>query len=212
MSHTNDFLAKTNKQFRDVIEAKTPRGLIAAMQNLPAVKMTQAAMTSRLVHKKYTKKIRKITGDLSILVIRDTNKERDNEYVVIRYDSFDDGSCGKWCYDGRFGRKGGTTTDALDDLWYAFKDLVDSPYDMYYTNGGRVEDNLIAVHSQAVTLSKILGTDKALKVFSFCVEDMNGFEVVSTEGVTDDEFGVIVLHDPKGYRYHVGTCTCGRKH
>ena len=212
MSHTNDFLAKTNKQFRDVIEAKTPRGLIAAMQNLPAVKMTQAAMASRLVHKKYTKKIRKITGDLSILVIRDTNKESDNEYVVIRYDSFDDGSCGKWCYDGRFGRKGGTTTDALDDLWYAFKDLVDSPYDMYYTNGGRVEDNLIAVHSQAVTLSKILGTDKALKVFSFCVEDMNGFEVVSTEGVTDDEFGVIVLHDPKGYRYHVGTCTCGRKH
>lgn len=211
MSHTNEFLAKTNKQFRDVIEAVTPRGLIAAMQNLPTVEMTQAAMASRLVHKKYTKKIRKITGDLSTLVVRDTNGENNNECVVIRYDSFDDGSCGKWCYDGRFGRKGATTTDALDDLWYAFKDLVESPYDMYYTNGGRVEDNLITVHSRAVTLSKVLGTNKALDMFSFCVENINGFEIVSTEGVVDDKFGLIVLHDPKGYRYRVGTCTCAHK-
>ena len=212
MTYTTDFLAKTNKKFRDVVEAVSPRGLLASIQGFSAVEMAQAAMLSPLVHKNYTEKVRKITGDFSVLVVRDTIGESDNEYLVVRYDSFNDGSCGKWCYDGRFGRKGGTTTDALDDLWYAFKDLVDSPYDMYYTNGGRVEDNLIAVHSQAVTLSKILGTDKALKVFSFCVEDMNGFEVVSTEGVTDDEFGVIVLHDPKGYRYHVGTCTCGRKH
>lgn len=211
MSHTNDFLAKTDKHFRDVIEAVTPRGLIAAMQNLPAAEMIQAAMKSRLVHKKYTKKARKITGDLSVLVVRDTNRENNNECVVIRYDSFDDGSCGKWYYDGRFGCKGATTTDALDDLWYAFKDLVDSPYDVYYTYGGRVEDNLITLHSQAVTLSNVLGTDKALEAFSFCVEDMNGFEIVSTEGVTDDEFGEIVLHCSKGYRYRIGSCTCGRK-
>lgn len=212
MSTTTDFLAKTNKKFRDVIEAETSRGLIAAMQNLPAAEMIQAAMKSRLVHKKYTKKVRKITGDLSVLVVRDTNRDSDNEYVVIRYNSFYDDGLGKWHYDGRFGHKGGTTTDNLDALWYAFKDLVDSPYDVYYTYGGRVEDNLITLHSQAATLSNVLGTNKALEAFSFCVEDMNGFEIVSTEGVTDEEFGEIVLHCSKGYRYRIGSCTCGRKH
>lgn len=204
MTYTTDFLAKTNKQFRDVVEAVTPRGLLAAMQNLPAVSMTQVAEMSPLVHKKYTEKVRKITGDFSSLVVRDTIGRSNNEYLVIRYDSFYDGGRGKWYYDGRFGRKGGTTTDALDALWDAFEDLVDKPYDMYYTNKDQAKDDLEAAHAQAVTLSRVLGTDKALKMFSYCVEDMNGFKIASTGGVLDDKFGVIVIKDFKDQRYRIG--------
>lgn len=204
MSYTIDFLAKTNKQLRDVIEAATPRGLLAAMQNLPAVSMTQVAEMSPLVHKKYTEKVRKITGDFSALVVRDTIGRSDNEYLVVRYDSFYDGGRGKWYYDGRFGYKGGTTTDALDALWNAFDDLVDEPYDMHYTNKEQAKDDLEAAHAQAVTLSGVLGTDKALKMFSYCVEDMNGFKITSTGGVFEGNFGTIVVKDSKGQRYRVG--------
>lgn len=212
MTYTTDFLAKTNKKFRDVVEAVSPRGLLAAMQNLPAVSMTQAAMMSPLVHKKYTEKVRKITGDFSVLVVRDTIGESDNEYLVVRYDSFDDGSCGKWYYDGRFGldvettRKEGTTSDALDALWSAFDDLVDGPYDMYYENKEQAKDRLEEAHAQAVVLSKVLGTAKALEMFSYCVEDMNGFKISSTGGVFDSKFGEIVFKDSKGQRYRVGAC------
>ena len=210
MTYTTDFLAKSNKKFRDIVEAVSPRGLLAAMQNLPAISMTQAAMMSPLVQKKYTEKVRKITGDFSVLVVRDTIGESDNEYLVVRYDSFDDGSCGKWYYDGRFGldvettRKEGTTSDALDALWSAFDDLVDGPYDMYYENKEQAKDRLEEAHAQAVTLSGVLGTDKALKMFSYCVEDMNGFQIASTGGVFDDKFGVIVVKDFKDQRYRVG--------
>ena len=210
MTYTTDFLAKTNKNFRDVVEAVSPRGLLASIQGFSAVEMAQAAMLSPLVHKNYTEKVRKITGDFSSLVVRDTIGRSDNEYLVIRYDSFSDGSHGKWYYDGRFGiekdttRKEGTTTDALNDLWDAFENLVDRSYDMYYTNEEQAKDDLEAAHVQAVAISRVLGTDKALKMFSFCVEDMNGFKIVSTEGVTDDKFGTIVIKDFKGQRYCVG--------
>lgn len=205
MSYTIDFLAKTNKQLRDVIEAATPRGLLASIQGFSAVEMAQAAMLSPLVHKKYTEKVRKITGDFSALVVRDTIGRSDNEYLVVRYDSFYDGGRGKWYYDGRFGYKGGTTTDALDALWNAFDDLVDEPYDMHYTNKEQAKDDLEAAHAQAVTLSGVLGTDKALKMFSYCVEDMNGFKITSTGGVFEGNFGTIVVKDSKGQRYRVGT-------
>lgn len=210
MTYTNDFLAKNNKNFRNIVEAVSPRGLLAAMQNLPAVSMTQAAMMSPLVHKEYTEKVRKITGDFSVLVVCDTIGESDNEYLVVRYDSFNDGSCGKWYYDGRFGldvettRKEGTTSDALDVLWSAFEDLVDGPYDMYYENKEQAKDRLEEAHAQAVVLSKVLGADKAFKMFSYCVEDMNGFKIASTGGVFDDKFGTIVVKDFKGQRYCVG--------
>lgn len=209
MTYTNDFLAKTNNGFRDVVEAVTPHGLLAAMQNLPAVSMTQVAEMSPLVHKKYTEKVCKITGDFSSLVVRDTDGESDNEYIVVRYDSFYNGGRGKWGKDGRFGYKGGVTTDTLDALWDAFGDLVDKPYDMYYTNKEQAKDDLEAAHAQAAILSKVLGTDKALKMFSFCVEDMNGFKIASTGGVFDDKFGVIVVKDSKGQRYRVGACANG---
>lgn len=212
MTYTTDFLAKTNKKFRDVVEAVSPRGLLASIQGFSAVEMAQAAMLSPLVHKKYTEKVRKITGDFSVLVVRDTIVESDNEYLVVRYDSFDDGSCGKWYYDGRFGldvettRKEGTTSDALDALWSAFDDLVDGPYDMYYENKEQAKDRLEEAHAQAVVLSKVLGTAKALEMFSYCVEDMNGFKISSTGGVFDSKFGEIVVKDSKGQRYRVGAC------
>jgi hypothetical protein len=211
MTYTNDFLAKNNKNFRNIVEAVSPRGLLAAMQNLPAVSMTQAAMMSPLVHKEYTEKVRKITGDFSVLVVCDTIGESDNEYLVVRYDSFDDGSCGKWYYDGRFGldvettRKEGTTSDALDVIWSAFSDLVDGPYDMYYENKEQAKDRLEEAHAQAVVLSKVLGTTKAFLMFSYCVEDMNGFKIVSG-GVFDSKFGALVIKDSKGQRYRVGAC------
>lgn len=68
MTYTTDFLIKTNKNFRNVAEAVTPRGLLAAMQEFSAVEMVQVAMMSPLVHKDYTDKVRKITGDFSVLV------------------------------------------------------------------------------------------------------------------------------------------------
>jgi hypothetical protein len=216
MTYTADFLAKNNKNFRNIVEAVSPRGLLAAMQGFSAVEMVQVAMMSPLVHKEYTEKVRKITGDFSSLVVRDTIGKSDNEYLVVRYDSFNDGSCGKWYYDGRFGlnvettRKEGTTSDALDALWSAFDDLVDGPYDMYYENEEQAKNNLKEAYAQAVILSKVLGAYKASQMFSFCVEDMNRFEVVSTEA-TGDELGEIVLHDSKGHHYHVGSCACGRK-
>ena len=211
MTYTTDFLAKTNKKFRDVVEAVSPRGLLASIQGFSAVEMAQAAMMSPLVHKEYTEKVRKITGDFSVLVVCDTIGESDNEYLVVRYDSFDDGSCGKWYYDGRFGldvettRKEGTTSDALDVIWSAFSDLVDGPYDMYYENKEQAKDRLEEAHAQAVVLSKVLGTTKAFEMFSFCVEDMNGFKITSTGGVFEGNFGTIVVKDSKGQRYRVGT-------
>lgn len=211
MTYTTDFLAKTNKKFRDVVEAVSPRGLLASIQGFSAVEMAQAAMLSPLVHKNYTEKVRKITGDFSVLVVRDTIGESDNEYLVVRYDSFNDGSGGKWYYDGRFGlneettRKEGTTTDALDALWSAFDDLVDGPYDMYYENEEQAKENLEEAYAQAVVLSKVLGTAKAFETFSFCVEDMNGFKITSTGGVFEGNFGTIVVKDSKGQRYRVGT-------
>jgi hypothetical protein len=210
MSYVTDFLAKNNKNFRNIVEAVTPRGLLAAMQGFSAVEMVQVAMMSPLVHKDYTEKVRKITGDFSSLVVRDSIGESDNEYLVVRYDSFNDGSCGKWYYDGRFGldvettRKEGTTSDALDALWSAFEDLVDGPYDMYYENEEQAKDRLEEAHAQAVVLSKILGTTKAFLMFSYCVEDMNGFKIVSG-GVFDGKFGALVIKDSKGQRYRVGT-------
>lgn len=211
MAYTNDFLAKNNKNFRNIVEAVSPRGLLAAMQGFSAVEMVQVAMMSPLVHKDYTEKVRKITGDFSVLVVRDTIGKSDNEYLVIRYDSFNDGSCGKWYYDGRFGlnvettRKEGTTSDALDAIWSAFDDLVDGPYDMYYENKEQAKDRLEEAHAQAVVLSKVLGTAKAFEMFSFCVEDMNGFKITSTGGVFEGNFGTIVVKDSKGQRYRVGT-------
>jgi len=215
MSYTTDYLSKTNEGFHNVIEAVSPRGLLAAMQGFSAVEMVQVAMMSPLVHKEYTEKVRKITGDFSSLVVRDTIGSG-NEYLVVRCDPFYDDGRGKWYYDGRFGlnddtaRKEGTTSDTLDALWSAFDDLVDSPYDMYYENREQAQDNLEEAYAQAVILSKVLGAYKASQMFSFCVEDMNRFEVVSTE-VTGDELGEIVLHDSKGHHYHVGSCACGCK-
>lgn len=210
MSYTTDFLAKRNKNFRNIVEAVTPRGLLAAMQGFSAVEMVQVAMMSPLVHKDYTEKVRKITGDFSSLVVRDTIGESDNEYLVVRYDSFNDGSCGKWYYDGRFGldvettRKEGTTSDAMDALWSAFEDLVDGPYDMYYENEEQAKDRLEEAHAQAVVLSKILGATKAFLMFSYCVEDMNRFKIVSGS-ILDGKFGVIVVKDHEGRCYRVGT-------
>ena len=88
MSYVTDFLAKNNKNFRNIVEAVTPRGLLAAMQGFSAVEMVQVAMMSPLVHNGYTEKVRKITGDFSSLVVRDTIGESDNEYLVVRCDSF----------------------------------------------------------------------------------------------------------------------------
>ena len=65
MSYTTDFLAKRNKNFREVIEAESSIELIYAMQVLQPAQMTQVAEMSRLVHKDYTEKVRKITGDFS---------------------------------------------------------------------------------------------------------------------------------------------------
>lgn len=215
MTYTTDFLAKNNKNFRNIVEAVSPRGLLSAMQEFSAVEMVQVAMMSPLVHSGYTEKVRKITGDFSVIVVRDTIGS-DNEYLVVRCDPFYDDGRGKWYYDGRFGlnvettRKEGTTSDALDALWSAFDDLVDGPYDMYYENEEQAKNNLKEAYAQAVILSKVLGAYKASQMFSFCVEDMNRFEVVSTE-VTGDELGEIVLHDSKGHHYHVGSCACGRK-
>lgn len=162
MSYTTDFLTKTNKNFRNVVEAVTPHGLLAAMQEFSAVEMVQVAMMSPLVHKDYTDKVRKITGDFSVLVVRDTIGRSDNDYLVVRYDPFYDGRR-RWYYDGRFGlkeettRKEGTTADALDALWGAFEDLVDGPYDMYYENKEQAKDNLEEAYTRAVTLSEVLG-------------------------------------------------------
>ena len=122
MTYTTDFLAKNNKNFRNIVEAVTPRGILAAMQEFSAVEMVQVAMMSPLVHNGYTEKVRKITGDFSVLVVRDTIGKSDNEYLVIRCDSFYDGGRGKWYYDTRFGlnddtaRKEGTTSDTLDAI------------------------------------------------------------------------------------------------
>ena len=41
-------------------------------------------------------------------------------------------------------------------------------------------------------------------MFSYCVEDMNRFKIVSG-GVFDGKFGVIVVKDHEGRRYRVGT-------
>lgn len=87
MSYTTEFLAKNNKNFRNIVEAVTPRGILAAMQEFSAVEMVQVAMMSPLVHNGYTEKVRKITGDFSVLVVRDTIGKSDNEYLVIRCDS-----------------------------------------------------------------------------------------------------------------------------
>ena len=209
MTYTTEFLAKNNKNFRNIVEAVTPRGILAAMQEFSAVEMVQVAMMSPLVHNGYTEKVRKITGDFSVLVVRDTIGKSDNEYLVVRYDSFNDGSGGKWYYDGRFGlneettRKEGTTTDALDALWSAFDDLVDGPYDMYYENEEQAKENLEEAYAQAVVLSKVLGTAKAFEMFSYCVEDMNGFKIAPDSGVFDDKFGTIVVKDSKGQCYRV---------
>lgn len=210
MTYTTDFLAKNNKNFRNIVEAVTPRGILAAMQGFSAVEMVQVAMMSPLVHNGYTEKVRKITGDFSVLVVRDTIGKSDNEYLVIRCDSFYDGGRGKWYYDARFGlnddtaRKEGTTSDTLDALWSAFEDLVDGPYDMYYENKEQAKDRLEEAHAQAVVLSKILGTTEAFLMFSYCVEDMNRFKIVSG-GVFDGKFGVIVVKDHEDRRYRVGT-------
>jgi hypothetical protein len=205
MSCTTDFLAKRNKNFREVIEAESSIELIYAMQVLHPAQMTQVAEMSRLVHKDYTEKVRKITGDFSSLVIRDTDGESDSEYIVVRYDALYDGGRGKWSKDNRFGYKGGVSTDTLDALWRAFEVLVDCPYDMYYENREEIKDCLEEEHAQAVVLSKLLGTDKALEMFSFCIEYVNGFKIVSTGGIFDGKFGVIVVKDHKDRRYRVGT-------
>ena len=210
MTYTTDFLIKTNKNFRNVVEAVTPHGLLAAMQEFSAVEMVQVAIMSPLVHKDYTEKVRKIIGDFSALVVRDTIGRSDNEYLVVRYDPFYDDGRGKWYYDGRFGlkeettRKEGTTSDALDNLWDAFDSLVDSPYDMYYENKEQAKDNLEEAYTQAVTLSEVLGAHKAFEMFSYCVEDMNRFKTVSY-GMFGDNLGEIVVNDSEGQRYHVGT-------
>lgn len=210
MTYTTDFLIKTNKNFRNVAEAVTPHGLLSAMQEFSAVEMVQVAMMSPLVHSGYTEKVRKITGDFSVIVVRDTIGS-DNEYLVVRCDPFYDDGRGKWYYDGRFGlnlettRKEGTTSDALDVIWSAFSDLVDGPYDMYYENKEQAKDRLEEAHAQAVVLSKVLGTTKAFLMFSYCVEDMNGFKIVSG-GVFDSKFGALVIKDSKGQRYRVGAC------
>lgn len=116
MSYTTEFLAKRNKNFRDVIEAESSIELIYAMQVLQPAQMTQVAEMSRLVHKDYTDKVRKITGDFSSLVIRDTEGESDSEYIVVRYDALYDGGRGKWSKDNRFGYKGGVATDDLNEI------------------------------------------------------------------------------------------------
>ena len=75
---------------------------------------------------------------------------------------------------------------------------------MYYENKEQAKDRLEEAHAQAVVLSKILGTTKAFLMFSYCVEDMNRFKIVSG-GVFDGKFGTLVIKDSKGQRYRVGT-------
>ena len=72
MTYTTDFLATSNKNFRNIVEAVTPYGLLSAMQEFSAVEMVQVAMMSPLDHSGYTAKVRKITGDFSVSVVRDT--------------------------------------------------------------------------------------------------------------------------------------------
>lgn len=208
-----DFLSDTNEHIEAVSQAKDLDELLCALSSTPAVWAPQIALASPLVNSDYTKRLRRAVCEFSLTVVNDTSTgNSEDKYVVIGCTSEVQGVFTEWQNDSRFGRGGTIKKKSLDRFIDAFHCTLAGYHDMYYNGVKGLKEVLEGLHSNVVILSRVVGTQKALEIFTKCVSVNNGFEVVDTSGVSNRKFGpVTVCRLSTGRRYRVGANT-SRKH
>ena len=203
-----EFLSDTNEYIQAVSQAKDLNELLRALSSTPAVWASQIALASPLVDGNYTESLRRSACDFSLTVVNDNS---DDKYVVIGCAPEVQGSFVTWRIDTRFGRGGTIKRKSLDRFLYAFSFISASYHDMYYNGVKGLKEELKKLHTHITILSRVIGNQKALEIFTKCVAQ-NGFEVVDTSGVSNRKFGpVIVCRSSTGRRYRVGA-NASRKH
>lgn len=196
------FLAHSDNRFSEVINARSTFSFISALDRLPAVQMSEAATISLLVGDCHTERVRQIVGDFSSLVVFNTDGGIDEEYMVIRYD---DGKC-EWGPDSRFGVAGTVSHARLNSLWEAFGGLVINCCGLSYLDDPKdIKDALEDLHAKTVTLSTVVGAQKAMEMFAFCLENMNHFTVLDADKTGDNRVRIVYVKDRYGRLYRAGT-------
>jgi hypothetical protein len=200
-----EFLSDTNEYIQAVSQAKDLNELLRALISTPAVWAPQIALASPLVDGNYTKNLRMAACDFSLTVLNNTSAGKsDDKYVVIRCSHETQVTFSTWQIDTRFGRGGTIKGKTLDRFIDAFRDTSANYYGIDSDVKG-LRDALERLHSQVVILSRVVGTQKALEIFTKCVSVHNGFEVVDASGVSSRKFGPItVCRSSTGRRYRVG--------
>jgi hypothetical protein len=200
-----EFLSDTNEHIKAVSQAKDMDELLCALSSTPAVWAPQIVLASSLVGKTYTERLRRAVCDFSLTVLNDAGNGRsEDKCVVIRCSPEIQGTFSAWQIDTRFGRGGTIKRKSLDRFIDAFHCTLADYHDMYYNGVKGLKEVLDGLHSNVVILSRVVGTQKALEIFTKCVAQ-NGFEVVDTSGVSSRKFGPItVCRASTGRRYRVG--------
>lgn len=201
-----EFLSDTNEHIKAVSQAKDMDELLCALSSTPAVWAPQIVLASSLADKTYTERLRRAVCDFSPTVLNDTGNGRsEDKYVVIRCSPEIQGTFSAWQIDTRFGRGGTIKRKSLDRFLYAFSFTLSSYHDMYNNGVKGLKNELEKLHAHITILSRVIGTQKALEIFTKCVSVHNGFEVVDTSGVSNRKFGpVTVCRLSTGRRYRIG--------
>ena len=196
------FLTNSDNRLREVINARSTFSFISALNRLPAVQMSEAATMSLLVGDCHTEHVRQIVGDFSSLVVFNTDGGIDDEYMVIRYD---DGKH-EWCPDSRFGSAGIVSHARLNGLWDAFDGLIINCCGLSYLDDPKdVKDALEDLYAKTVVLSTVVGVQKAMEMFTFCLENMNHFTVLDADRAGGNRVRIVYVKDRYGRLYRAGT-------
>lgn len=207
-----DLLSDTNEHIKAVSHAEDLDELLCALSSTPAVWAPQIALASPLVDEKYTENLREAACDFSLTVVKGTSAgDSEDKYVVIGCDSKVQDTFAKWQINTRFGRGGKIKRKGLDRFIDAFCD-TSADYNGFDCSVKGLREALERLHARVVILSRVVGTQKALEIFTKCVSANNGFEVVDASGVSNRKFGpVTVCRLSTGRRYRVGANT-SKKH
>jgi hypothetical protein len=200
-----EFLSDTNEHIKAVSQAKDMDELLCALSSTPAVWAPQIVLASSLADKTYTERLRRAVCDFSLTVLNDTGNGRsEDKYVVIRCSPEIQGTFSAWQIDTRFGRGGTIKGKTLERFIDAFRGTSADYYGIDSDVKG-LREALERLHARVVILSRVVGTQKALEIFTKCVSVNNGFEVVDTSGVSNRKFGpVTVCRLSTGRRYRIG--------
>lgn len=207
-----DLLSDTNEHIKAVSHAEDLDELLCALSSTPAVWAQQIALASPLVDEKYTENLREAACDFSLTVVKGISAgNSEDKYVVIGCASKVEDAFTEWQIDTRFGRGGTIKGKTLERFIDAFRGTSADYYGIDSDVKG-LREALERLHARVVILSRVVGTQKALEIFTKCVSVNNGFEVVDTSGVSNRKFGpVTVCRSSTGRRYRVGA-NASRKH